>query len=182
MSNQFSDQLLNDVLRQGLMAPNSEWNRMGPVVPRWFLAAIRRFDRNLTLQFMPPASDRIPNGVSPVLYPQGVWAICRRLNRSKMLLKKWTWHLADREGKFSPPGADTVAVLRRACSYYRRGVSEKMEEQLDSWMAQLHSEKHAKSRAGLSNRIYDTIKKNNLFSNIEGRTRVMFRHKVNSAG
>lgn len=167
--------LLKKVLRAGLMYPSHRWNLMGPPIPRWFKKAISSFDRLLTLQFMPPASERDPDGVSPTTFPRGVWAICRRLPRSKMLLKKWTWHLTDEEGNYSPPGGDTVRVLRQAFKYHRQGMGTKMEESLDRHIADMGSQRSAKTKHDLSNKIYEMIVRNNYFSNIEGRTRVLFR-------
>jgi len=167
--------LLNRVLRAGLMYPNKKWNLMGPPVPKWFEKSIRSFDPQLTLQFIPPASDKNPDGASAGLFPNGVWAICRRLRRSKMLLKKWTWHLADEHGNYSPPGGDTVRVLRQAFKFHRQGMSTKMEEMMDRHIADLHGRRRAATKHELSNKLYSMIVRNNLFSNIEGRTRVMFR-------
>lgn len=174
VSANFSSGLLAGVLREGLMDPRPDWNRAGPPVPAWFRWQLKRIDPQLYLQFMPPDTQD-SDGVNARMFPRGVWAICRLMKRSGMLLKRWTWHLADSKGNYSPPDGATVAILQYAYDCYRAGVNDGFEEKLDSHMTALKSAGRSKDRNRLSNGIYDMIVKHNMFSNIAGKTRVLFR-------
>ncbi len=170
----FSPATVSSVLRSGLMMPRPDWNKIGPKVPGWFRAKLKQMDRYLYLQFMPP-NYVDPDGVDHQQFPYGVWTICRYLPHSRWLLKRWTWHLADAQGNYSPPDGNTIAILKYAYDCYRAKVEPNFEEMLDSHVAQLRAEKKDQSKNERSNKLMDTIRKHNLFSNIGGKTRLLFR-------
>ena len=173
----FDARTIQSVLRSGLMMPRPDWNRIGPKIPKWFRAKLKKLDKYLYLQFMPP-SYADPDGVDGNQFPYGVWTICRYLPNSRWLLKRWTWHLSDAQGFYSPPDGNTVAILKYAYDCYRASVEPNFEEMLDSHVAQLKDTGKAASKAERSNRVMDTIRKHNLFSNIGGKTRLLFRKQV----
>ena len=155
------------------MMPRPDWNEIGPPIPDWFEQDLKEIDENLCLQFMPPDySD--PDGVDHNQFPYGVWVICTYLEGSEWLLKRWTWHLSDAQGFFSPPDGGTLAILRHAHDCYRANVEPNFEEMLDSHVSGLRASDKSKSRDKRSNAVMETIRKHNLFSNIGGRTRLMF--------
>lgn len=114
------------------MEPRLDWNRQGPSVPLWFRRSLTRLDPLLTLQFIPPRSEKEPNGVDLTMCPTGCWNICRRLPRSRLLHPLAVWSLTDIHGRFAPPGPDTMHLLRLAYVYHRAGRTFQLEEELDS--------------------------------------------------
>lgn len=170
----FDAATIQSVLRSGLMMPRSDWNEIGPTIPDWFEADLKEIDEYLCLQFMPP-NYVDPDGVDHNQFPYGVWVICRYLPESEWLLKRWTWHLADARGHYSPPDGNTLAILKYAYDCYRANVEPNFEEMLDAHVTRVRSDKKEKSKAERSNKLMDTIRKHNLFSNIGGRTRLLFR-------
>lgn len=169
-----SSALLRRILSQGLMDPRPDWNRAGPPIPAWFRWHLKRIDPQLYLQFIPPDTTD-PQGVNAGMFPRGVWAICRFMKHSRMLLKRWTWHLADGKGNHSPPDGAVIAILEHAHNCYRAKLGDGFEDMLDGHMAKLATAERSKDRNRLSNRVYEMIVKHNMFSNVAGRTRLLFR-------
>lgn len=131
------------------MEVRPDWNRQGPSVPLWFRRSLTRIDPRLTLQFIPPRSEREPKGVDPTMCPTGCWNICRRLPRSKLLHPIAVWSLTDMDGRFAPPGPDTIQMIRLAYVFHRKGRTFQLEEELDS----------ALQRWNMTNRIAPSEKK-----------------------
>lgn len=119
-------------IAKSLMPVRKDWNRKGPPVPRWFRAKLKRIDPRLVLQYMPPCDPRdVGKGVDNRIYPNGVWAVCRRLPRTGYLLKQWVYCITDPQTKEHRPN---VAVLR-AIKYCRdlakwsksRGIADEID-------------------------------------------------------
>jgi hypothetical protein len=113
-----------------MMAPRSEWNRMGPKLPPWFRVALRRIDKRLVPQFIPVRIMRSMKGVHRGMFPHGVWAICRRVKcRSRLLWAQWVWNLSDRWGMHQSPGWDTIRLIRYAASLWKRNGAAELEDE-----------------------------------------------------
>lgn len=117
--------------RKTFLTMRADWNRRGPYVPLWFRLQLKKLDKKFVLQFLPPRSERDPRGVDPGIYPHGVWDVCVRLPRSGMLHPRVVWSLADTEGNYSPPGPDTVRLLRAALYFQKVNRVEEIEEMMD---------------------------------------------------
>lgn len=120
---------------QTFLRVNPAWNALGR---RYLSARFRkRFDalfgkQGFVLQFMPPRSLLHLRGVNPDVYPLGVWDVCKRLPRSGFLHPRVVWSLADTEGRPSPPGSDTLRLVRTALFLQRNDRVEKIEETIDN--------------------------------------------------
>ena len=132
-----------------LLRVNPAWNRLGPHVPLWFRRRLKELDPRLFLQFLPPRSARHPRGVTPGIYPRGVWDICRRLPRSRWLHPIAVWSLADSMGNYAAPGIDTLRMLKLAVKYRRQGLARRLEDAMDKTLVQLKIAKADRSSAQL---------------------------------
>jgi len=128
-----------------LLVRRPDWNRRGPHVPVWFLRRLRRLDPRLVLQFTPPRSLKDPRGVPPRIYPNGIWDICKRMRRSGFLHPVATWSLADSEGYYAPPGANTLKLLGTAMKLHRAGRSKVLEDKMDRALEEINSAQEARS-------------------------------------
>lgn len=116
---------------QSLIMPyRPHWNRMGPPLPAWFRRRIRRIDPQLVMQFLPP-STQVARGSNPMVYPDGVWAICRRMRRTRFLFKTWVYALRDADGKYAPPDMKLVRMIRVAHNMWRSGGGNDLMEFFD---------------------------------------------------
>ena len=120
---------------------------MTPYVPLWFRRALPRLNPRLVLRYIPPSTTTQP-GVNPNLYPQGVWDICWR-SRSGGLHPVAVWSLADLHGNYSPPGPDTIKLLRRAMDLHRQRRTQVLYDMRDRALAEAQNEKARNSKEGL---------------------------------
>ena len=138
--------------KAGLLKPDPVWNRFGPPIPLWFKRQLKWIDPELVLQFIPPhytTEDGSVRGVPPELYPFGVWSICKKLKRTGLLHPRTVWCLADLNGVYSPPGPDTIRILRLAYNLQRRGNMDKLETMMDESIAGLNQARCERSLAKL---------------------------------
>ena len=152
------------------MSPRPDWNSLGPYVPGWFRARLKRIDKRLVLQFMPPAT-QVPGGVNAALHPQGVWAICRRLPRSGLLYKRWIFSLSDEKGRYRGVTMDMIDMLRYSRNLWRRGQVGKLEEWFDRSIAALKQASRDKQRQQKLCEIAATMRRWNMTS---GKPRVFW--------
>lgn len=114
--------------RQYYMRRRLDWNALGPPLPLWFKAAVKRVDKRLVLQFIPPRSID-PQGVPSGMFPWGVWYICGRIPRCPdWITKRAIFTLADDSGVPVPPTWDIIKVLREAKWDRRREGTSRLEE------------------------------------------------------
>jgi hypothetical protein len=113
-----------------LMPRRPEWNSLGPPLPAWFRVRLKRIDRNLEMQFIPPDT-KDEGGVNAVMFPSGIWTICRRLRQTGWLFKRWTFALTDANGQYKPPSMDTLHVIALAKRMWKARQLERMEEMFD---------------------------------------------------
>lgn len=142
-----------NALRDNLMVERRDWNRRGPNVPAWFRRRLSEIDSKLVLQFIPAGDD----GVSPLLYPLGVWTICRRLRKSRFLFKQWTWAITkpheNRRRLANVPKYSALRLIRLARNNWRNGDITKLQRSLDTALANFKAARETK----LKNRRADEI-------------------------
>jgi len=122
--------LIGGVPSVNIMSVEPGWNALGPPVPLWFRSALRRLDRTLQLQFIPPSTVH-PKGMPSDKFPYGGWQICRRMKRSGWLHKLAVWSLMDRFGRYSPPGPDTIKILRLCKNLWNHNKFSVLSDELD---------------------------------------------------
>ena len=117
-----------------LIPIREDWNLMGEElcpIPIWFRVQLRSLDPQWTLQYIPP--DWVhDDGVNENIYPYGVWDICYRLPKSRLLHPKAVYSLADSEGNLCPPGPDIIRLLRIARYMTLRGEQEALRKMMDN--------------------------------------------------
>jgi len=119
------------------------YQRGAPTIPLWFRRQLWLIDPNWVMIFHPPAPpDQPQSGADPRLYPAGMWGIHERLPLSNVILPSAFWSMTDFYGNPSPPGPDTIRVLRRAKQASRARQMDRMRALLDGAIAE-----HNKARA-----------------------------------
>lgn len=135
-----------------LMPRRPDWNRIGPRLPVWFRPALRRIDKRLVLQYLPP--DWLDSrGVNSREFPMGTWAICRRMGRTGRLWGRWFWNLTNPLGMYSPPTGETLCLLRIAARCWRRGGMAVLEREFDESVARMKAERGAAGKALIRKRV-----------------------------
>ncbi len=138
--------------KETFLKVNAAWNALGR---RYLSARFRkRFEAlfgklGFVLQFIPPRSLLHPRGVNPEIYPLGVWDVCKRLTRSRFLHPRVVWSLADTEGRPSPPGPDTLRLIRTALFLQRNDRVEEIEETIDKSIRQIKRAGAEKNEAAM---------------------------------
>ena len=155
--------IVDATAKRFFMTPRPDWNKLGPYVPGWFRARLKRLDKRIVLQYMPPAT-QVPGGVNAQLYPHGVWAICRRLPRAGMLYKRWLFSLSDEHGRYRGVTMDMIDLLRYARNTWRSGQGSKLEEWFDRSIAAMTRQKRSKERDDLLCQIASTMSRMNMTS------------------
>lgn len=118
-------------LMDWLWEPRADWNRLGPWLPGWFRRRLNRINPNWVLQFIPHVSVD-PQGTHT---PGGLWVICTRLPRSRLLYRAWTMALMGRDGRYMEPNADVLALLRVAQDYANAGLYDHVSKVCDDHLA-----------------------------------------------
>jgi hypothetical protein len=143
------------------MAPRPDWNRRGPTLPAWFRLQLRRIDRRLTLQFIPPSTEE-PEGVPAEHFPHGVWYLCGRMPRTRWLIKRAVYALVDRDGKLIPPDQRLMQMLRMARRLRRRGRFADLERDAEAAVRRCARDRRLQCREGLMERMAGTLRKMNV--------------------
>jgi hypothetical protein len=151
------------------MDPRPDWNRMGPRLPAWWRAALKRIDPQLDMQFMPPVSPSVPDGVDVRKYPHGVWVVVRKLRFSRLLHKTWVWCLTDELGNYRPPGKDGLRLIAAAYRMFRTRSQDKLERVFDRSLAELKSARSSETKDRLYNRIAASMRKMAMPNSAGGR-------------
>lgn len=133
--------------------PRPDWNQRGPYVPPWFRSRLTKMNPNWVLQYTPVRSRSDPRGVDGRMYPHGVWDICFRLPRSGMLHSCAVWSLTDEYGHYSPPGHDTLRLLKKAIHAHRWGHMGRLAKELDLSLRTLKRARARNSREALQSAI-----------------------------
>ena len=167
--------MIKDV-KANLMLPRRDWNRRGPHVPAWFRRKLKRIDPNLELQYMPPADPCAVNqGVDRRIFPHGAVVICRRLRRTRMLLKQWVWCLTDPTKPGHAPDYDALRLIKRARNFWKNGRLNAMAEDIDRSCSRVNQEKRAENRRQWVQRVGETCRKYNITKKSFGVPRVFMR-------
>jgi hypothetical protein len=153
--------ILLGFLRSSMMPERRDWNAMGPPMPGWFRAYLRKIDPTLVLQFVPPRS-HAEGGCDPSRNPFGVWAICRRMPNTGWLCKRWVYSMAKADGTWLPPTRDLVELLIKARNNWRRGRLDDMEATFDRHVAIKRKEAVAQSKERLHQRIDNRMRAANM--------------------
>lgn len=132
--------LIGGVPSVNVMPVRPDWNSLGPPVPLWFRSALRRLDPTLQLQFIPPSSV-CSDGMQVEKYPYGGWQICRRMKKTGWLHKLAVWSLMDRMGRYSPPGPDTIRILRLCKNLWNHRQFTTLSDELDRTCARMKKQK-----------------------------------------
>lgn len=123
-----------------------DWNKLSPFpVPLWFVKSLRRISPSLVLQYTPPDTVH-PLGVPAEMFPRGCLDVCRRVRGTRLLHPVAVWSLIDTDGKHSPPGPDTVALIRTTWRMYRAGQLPKLERELSESLQRMRSAQATKSK------------------------------------
>lgn len=137
---------MSDSLRANLMTERRDWNRQGPPVPAWFRRRLNGIDPKLVMQFIPPGEE----GVSPDVFPQGVWTVCRRLRQSRFLFKQWTWAMTRpydaRPGCAHVPTYSALRLIRKARDCWRNGDALKLQRAVDRAVVNFKGAQSTKAR------------------------------------
>jgi hypothetical protein len=158
--------------RQYFMPERRDWQNIGPVIPTWFRARLRRIDPQLVLQYIPPVTTH-PDGVNAVLFPRGVVALCRRLHRTRLLHKTWVLSLADEQGRYQAPTPGLVRLLIYARNQWKRGGGQRLHKYFDQTMQIALSDRRREDRDRLLCSIAETMRRTGMTSYPE-RTRAFF--------
>lgn len=166
---------MQNVLRRNMMFPNRAWNRQGPHIPGWFRRRLVKIDRTLVLQFMPPMHPLEflrAGGVDCRLFPDGLWAVCRKLPRSGMLLKKFVWTLTGVGCRHTRPSFQTLRIIRKVRNLARQNRTELLDRRLDSYVARMAKEEKDEGRAWLADRIVKACRAHEITKSSLGRPTV----------
>lgn len=118
-------------LRAYVMPSNRRWNALGVPLPLWFRRSLRRIDRRLTVQYMPPATVD-PAGVNPAHFPYGLWTVCRKMPRTGWLHSRWVMGLFDEKtGRPRQPRRSDLAAIVECRNHWRRQRSERITDEFD---------------------------------------------------
>lgn len=158
-------------LKTSTMPVRPDWNAMGPRLPLWFRQGLKRIDKRLVLQFVPP-SNHAEGGCDPTQHPFGAWAICRRMRRTRWLCKRWVYNLTAPNGLPIPPTRDLLKMLKRATALWRRGQHDRMEDMFDRAMKAKHQAAVEASRARSIDRIEKRLSARRTYEPIKPRVRV----------
>lgn len=148
-------------VQNSVMPERRDWNAMGPPLPGWFRAYLRKIDPNLVLQFVPPRSFAA-GGCDAKQHPFGVWAICRRMHATGWLCKRWVYSMSMPNGVPLPPTRDLVELLLKARDLWRRGQMDEMEGMFDRQMAEKRRTMVEKSRERQHERIEQRMRDMNM--------------------
>ena len=160
-------------LRDNVMLPKPGWNRRGPPIPAWFRRKLKRLDPTLCLQFMPPADPcAIDEGVNRDMFPYGCWVICRRLRRSRMLLKQWVWCLNDPNRPLRPPDMKVLRMIAHARNLWRHNRMQELTDRLDRAAARVQQERTAEDRQYWAGQFADTCRRLNITKRSMGLPRI----------
>lgn len=127
---------------------------MGPFVPIWFRKRLRQLDPSWVLQYIPPASDTLLEGVDPLQFPNGCWDICVRIKGTDFLHPRAVWSLSDSEGNYAPPGPDTVKMLQVAKDLHAKGQMERMEQLCADTIRGVNNARERDAREALQDVLY----------------------------
>lgn len=136
---------MNRDISHYVMPPRPDWNAIGPRLPRWFLSQLRQVDDMLVAQYIPPAPI-MESKLSPLLFPNGVWAICRRMRRTGWLYKRWCWSLAGPDGELLMPTPETIRVLRLSRNLWRCRQADRLDDAFDQSIRAVESAREEDSR------------------------------------
>ncbi len=115
-----------------LMPIRQDWNRRGPPIPRWFRDKLRQIDKTLFLQYLPAADPtELDQGVDRSRYPNGLWAICRRLRRTNFLLKRWVYCVTDLNTGQHRPSYAVLRMVKLARNAARNSGMAQLERDID---------------------------------------------------
>lgn len=157
-----------NVLRDNLMSPRPDWNRRGPKVPGWFRRGLRRIDPSLVLQYMPPALPWEPTkGVRQDMYPNGLWVVCRKLRRSRLLWKKWVTAFARK------PTQQNLKMIKYARNLWHNNRIDEMATALDRAIREMLQEKKKERRLQLCKDIAGTCRRLSISKRSLGRCAVL---------
>ncbi|MFM9966700.1 MAG: hypothetical protein ACKV2Q_36470 [Planctomycetaceae bacterium] len=142
---------MSSLVRTNLMPQRRDWNALGPKIPLWFKAALKRVDPKLVMQFIPP-DWWDAGGIDRRNYPNGVWIIVKVLRRSGLLLvnPRWTHALADVRGNHKQPDHTDLRLIRYARDKWRGGHKASMWKQMDAAMSVFKKERAAADRVRLA--------------------------------
>lgn len=136
------------------------WNKLGPPLPTWFRMGIKRIDKRLVLQFVPPRSESIPEGVDPILFPNGVWYICGRMRHSRnWISKRAVYTLTGPDGKPCMPSRNLLAVLRHAKKMRRQGRLDALEREYEKKTAAMAKASKEASKLRLYGELEEVMRK-----------------------
>lgn len=158
--------LIGGVPSVNVMAVNPGWNHLGPPIPLWFRSALRRLDSTLQLQFIPPSTVH-PRGMPAEKYPYGGWQICRRMKKTGWLHKLAVWSLMDRFGRYSPPGPDTIRILRLCRNLWNHRKFTVLSDELDRVCSRMKKQREDASYEELMDNMgkFMSLQGNRQFSN-----------------
>jgi len=148
-------------LRNSCMMERRDWNAMGPPLPVWFRVYLEEIDPDLVLQFVPPSSFA-KGGCCPKQHPFGVWAICKRMNATGLLCKRWVYSMSHPTGEPLQPTRDLVELLIRSRNLSRRGQLDKLEDMFDRAMAEKRNNAVSDSKERMRERIEQRMRERNL--------------------
>lgn len=161
--------------RQYYMRRRPDWNHLGPPLPLWFKAAVKRVDRRLVLQFIPPRSID-PEGVPSAMFPLGVWYICGKIPRSPgWLTKRAIFALADEQGNPVHPTWDIIKLLREAKWDRRREGASRLEQEFEESIEALGRTKEKQERAKLTEIVVKNMRRMNMTSSCKPRVSMHIR-------
>lgn len=158
-------------VQNSVMPERRDWNAMGPPLPVWFRTYIEEIDPDLVLQFVPPSSFA-KGGCCPKQHPFGVWAICRRMNATGWLCKRWVYSMTQPNGAPLVPTRDLVELLIRARDLWRKGQLDQLEDRFDRAMQEKRNEAVQQSKERMRSRIEQRMRMHQLRDRVSPRIAV----------
>jgi len=128
------------------MPQRPDWNRMGPRLPGWFRKKLKRIDPLLVPQFIPPTFVVGKDGANGEQFPNGVWAICRRIRQTGWLHRRWVLGLFDMHGNSCEPRIQDIHAIQQARDYWRRNKADDLDREFGDACERIRNADCDKSR------------------------------------
>lgn len=164
---------LRKKMAASLMPPHPEWNSIVPRPPTWFRVGIKRIDKQLILQYLPPnIRPEWKNGCNAQMFPYGVWVVMRQLRGSKLLHAKWVYGLYDEFGGYKEPDGKTLEMIRIAHRMWVRRGGDYLDKYMDAAVEAAKRAETAAARDKSFDRIVQSMRRHNLRSSFKPRMTV----------
>lgn len=112
---------------------------------------------------MPPAApEAVDEGVNRDVFPNGVWMICRRLRRSRLLQKRMVYGMTGRQSDpYCNPSRVVLRLIKRARNAWRQNKMDRFAEDLDRAASMCNAAANKENRDLWRHKIANTCRRIN---------------------